>query len=218
MTTGATTGVVTATGGLAIVTGGQVDLPDLLNFFKTIAIKQLSGGVGGHIVVQGNSTDDNTGFLNIGTVAGISGISAPGSSVTLINVGTTTQDTGAAAAINVENLILEGGTTGQYANYIYFDNGAQTYPSGNPNVVGSGFNGFTGAFTLNNTSNAISHIAGAVGSLSLTDSASLTISSLSDNYTATTGTRDDVQRPYRLLQPGADERGLEPDRRGHDRR
>jgi filamentous hemagglutinin family protein len=189
VTTGATTGTeVSANGGLALVTGGAINLPDLLNFFSSVAIKQLPGGAGGNIVLQGNSTDDNTGSLNVTTLNGIAGISAlPGSTVTLINVGTTTQDSGAAGAISASNLVLEGGTTGPYATYVYFDGGSQTYPLNNPNVVGSGFNGFTGAYVLNNTSNAISHIAGSVGSLTLADNTSLTIASnLSDNLSTPT--------------------------------
>ena len=187
VTTGATTGTeVSANGNLAVVTGGAVYLPDLLNFFSTVAIKQLPGGIGGNIVLQGNTTDDNTGSLNIGTVNGISGISAPGANVTLINVGTTTQDSSPSAAIVAGSLVLEGGAAGNYATYTYFDQGVQTYPTNNPNVVGSGYNGFTGAFTLNNTSNAISRLAGSVGSLSLFDSVPLTTASLSDNLSTPT--------------------------------
>ncbi|HTJ65881.1 MAG TPA: MBG domain-containing protein, partial [Alphaproteobacteria bacterium] len=184
VSSGLFTGDVTADGGVILVTGGKIFLPDFLNFFASIAIKQ-SGGAGGSIVVQANSTDDNRGTLNVTTLNGISGISAPGSDVTLINVGTTTQDSGAAGAIKVGSLILEGGATGAYAQYEYFDETKQfTYPDGNePNIVAHGYNGFTGNFVLNNTQNQIGQVAGTVGSLVLADSVSLTTASLHDNLT-----------------------------------
>jgi filamentous hemagglutinin family protein len=199
VTTGPTTGAnVVANGGLILVTGGQVFLPDFLNFFSKIAIKQLSGGSGGNIVVQGNSTDDNTGTLNITALNGISGISAPGANVTLVNIGTTTQDSGAAGAIVTGSLILEGGTTSPFADYLYFSPSSPfTYPAGNtPNINGAGITGFTGAFVLNNTSNQIGKIAGNVGSLVLADNTNLATASLSDNFTGSPTTINGINAFY----------------------
>ena len=107
------------TGGLAIVTGGNIFMPDFNNGFGKLAIDQ-TGGSGTLVAIQGSSpVGDNTGTITIGTVSGItasgtagniSGINAPNSTVTIMNVGTTTQDTTSAAnaIIIANNLVLEG--------------------------------------------------------------------------------------------------------------
>ncbi len=169
------------TGGLSIMTSGTVSMADFYNTFGSLAIQQVSGGSGGAIAVQGDTTNTNTGTLNIGTVgeAGtgyvVSGITAPNAAVTLLNIGTTTQDTAAAAAISANSLILEGGANGNYTSYLNFDGSSHNY-SGTLN----------GSYTLNNTSNAISNIAGSVSTLSLTNNAALTVATLSDNMTTLT--------------------------------
>ncbi len=167
-------------GGLSVMAGGAVSLPNFLNEFGSLAIQ-----AGGNTVVQGNTTSDNTGTFNIGTVglAGtgyvVSGITAPSSSVTLINVGSTTQGTTAGAQISASNLILEGAATGPYATYGNYSNPGTTTTYPGP---------FNGSYTLNNINNAISNIAGSVSTLSLTNNpvnltnGSLTVAAnLSDN-------------------------------------
>ncbi len=172
-------------GGLSVVAGGTVSLANFLNEFGSIAIQ-----AGGNVALQGNTTNDNNGTLNIGTVGltgtgyVVSGISAPGSSVTLINVGSTTQDTTAGAQINASNLILEGAVTGPYATYSNY---------ANPGTTTTYSTAFNGSYTLNNTANTISNIAGKVSSLSLTDNASLTVAAnVSDNLAALTASSGNV--------------------------
>ncbi len=172
-------------GGLSVVAGGTVSLANFLNEFGSIAIQ-----AGGNVALQGNTTNDNNGTLNIGTVGltgtgyVVSGISAPGSSVTLINVGSTTQDTTAGAQINASNLILEGAVTGPYATYSNY---------ANPGTTTTYNTGFNGSYTLNNLSNAISNIAGSVSSLSLTDNTALTVAAnVSDNLAALTTSSGNV--------------------------
>ncbi len=177
------------TGGLAIVTGGNIFMPDFNNGFGKLAIDQ-TGGAGTLVAIQTSSpAGDNTGTLTIGTVSGltgagvagnISGIDAPNSTVTIMNVGTTTQDTSSAAnAVVANNLVLEGGAAGPYDTSLTLTDATfETYTGP-----------FTGAYSLNNTSNSITRVAGSVSSLSLTNNGALIVATLSDHLnTATAAT------------------------------
>jgi filamentous hemagglutinin family protein len=175
------------TGGLAVITGGNVLLPDFNNQFGTLAVKQLSGsngaGTGNLVVVQANTTDDNTGTLAIGVVNDIAGINAPNATVTLLNIGTTTQDTTSAnSAIIANTLVLEGAQAGDYASSLSLQDGSLV-PASGP---------YLGAFTLNNTANKIGKIAASVSSLALADDQALEVAAaVSDQLgTATAGSGD----------------------------
>ncbi len=166
------------TGGLAIVTGTYIDMSGVSatagggglnpNRAGTLAM-QLTGTPTSPPVDDGSPStaalqfggDPLSGSLTIGTVNGVSGIHANGGKVYLANAGTVVQSTGSANAIVAAGLDLEG---------------AGAAGSATPTTS------VTGAYTLNNTLNAISSFSGNVGSLTLYDNVSLQI-----NTAANTG-------------------------------